>query len=65
MNSGPKAFTINAMDNLSLDCFIPSNLVNLDANVLFIGNLKNRAFSSKLNISDIFIWRFWFTHFKL
>jgi len=65
MNSVPKAFTINAMDNLSLDCFIPSNLVNLDANVLFIGNLKNRAVSSKLNISDIFIWRFWFAHFKL
>jgi len=39
MNSVPKAFTINAMDNLSLDCFIPSNLDNLDANVLFGGNL--------------------------
>jgi hypothetical protein len=43
------------MDNLSLDCFIPSNLVNLDANVLFVGNLKNRAVSSKLNMSNIFI----------
>jgi hypothetical protein len=39
MNSVPKAFTINAMDNLSLDCFIPSNLVNLDANYLFVANL--------------------------
>jgi hypothetical protein len=37
------------MDNLSLDCFIPSNLDNLDANVLFGGNLKNKAVSSNLN----------------
>ncbi len=40
MNSVPKAFTINAMDNLSLDWFIPSNFVNLDGANVFGGTLN-------------------------
>ena len=69
---------INLINNFKIFTFIVKQLLKIRVRViskiwmstLKFSELKNKAVSSKLNISNIFIWRcfswwFWFTHFKI